>query len=85
MLARYGKIADNELLEGTWQEYAPYLLKVPRVSLDSSLGGSTRKERLYQCRLQINAGCVLHARFLFIRTRRPIKMVGFGLNNRKHS
>jgi hypothetical protein len=30
---KYGKIADNELLEGTCQEYAPHLLKVPRVSL----------------------------------------------------
>jgi NitT/TauT family transport system substrate-binding protein len=33
VLAKYGKIADNELLEGTWQEYAPHLQKLPRVSL----------------------------------------------------
>jgi hypothetical protein len=33
VLAKYGKITDNELLEGTWQEYAPHLQKVPRVSL----------------------------------------------------
>jgi NitT/TauT family transport system substrate-binding protein len=33
VLAKYGKITDNELLEGTWQEYAPHLLKVPRPSL----------------------------------------------------
>ena len=33
VLAKYGKITDNELLEGTWQEYAPHLVKVPRPSL----------------------------------------------------
>ncbi len=33
VLAKYGKITDNELLEGTWQEYAPHLIKVPRPSL----------------------------------------------------
>jgi NitT/TauT family transport system substrate-binding protein len=33
VLAKYGKIMDDELLEGTWQEYAPHLVKVPRPSL----------------------------------------------------
>jgi NitT/TauT family transport system substrate-binding protein len=33
VLAKYGKITDDELLEGTWQEYAPHLVKVPRPSL----------------------------------------------------
>src|SRR5262245_15625689 len=33
VLAKYGKITDNELLEGTWQENGPHLVKVPRPSL----------------------------------------------------
>lgn len=33
VFAKYGKIADQELLEGTWQEYAPVLQRVPRPSL----------------------------------------------------
>jgi NitT/TauT family transport system substrate-binding protein len=33
VLGKYGKITDNELLEGTWQEYAPQLVRVPRPSL----------------------------------------------------
>jgi len=33
VLAKYGKIMDDDLLEGTWQEYAPHLVKVPRPSL----------------------------------------------------
>jgi NitT/TauT family transport system substrate-binding protein len=33
VLAKYGKIMDDELLEGTWQEYASHLVKVPRPSL----------------------------------------------------
>lgn len=33
VLAKYGKITDNELVEGTWKEYAPHLVKVPRPSL----------------------------------------------------
>jgi NitT/TauT family transport system substrate-binding protein len=33
VLAKYGKITDNELLEGTWQENALQLVKVPRPSL----------------------------------------------------
>jgi NitT/TauT family transport system substrate-binding protein len=33
VLAKFGKITDNEMLEGTWQEYAPHLVKVPRPSL----------------------------------------------------
>lgn len=33
VLAKYGKITDDDLLEGTWQEYAPHLVKVPRPSL----------------------------------------------------
>ena len=32
VLAKYGKLTDNELLEGTWQEYAPQLVRVPRPS-----------------------------------------------------
>jgi hypothetical protein len=31
-LAKYGKITDEEILEGTWQDYAPTLVKVPRPS-----------------------------------------------------
>ncbi|MEX0802126.1 MAG: ABC transporter substrate-binding protein [Candidatus Binatia bacterium] len=30
VLAKYGKITDDELLEGTWQDYAPTILRVPR-------------------------------------------------------
>lgn len=30
VLAKYGKIDDDELLEGTWQDYAPTILKAPR-------------------------------------------------------
>jgi hypothetical protein len=33
VLEKYGKITDNELLEGTWQDYAPTLQKVPRPSM----------------------------------------------------
>jgi NitT/TauT family transport system substrate-binding protein len=33
VLARYGKINDEEILEGTWQDYAPTLQKSPRPSL----------------------------------------------------
>lgn len=33
VLGKYGKITDDELLEGTWQDYAPTLQKVPRPSL----------------------------------------------------
>lgn len=33
VFAKYGKITDQELLEGTWQEYAPVLQRVPRPSL----------------------------------------------------
>jgi ABC-type nitrate/sulfonate/bicarbonate transport system substrate-binding protein len=29
ILGKYGKITDDEILEGTWQDYAPNLLKVP--------------------------------------------------------
>lgn len=32
VLAKYGKINDEEILEGTWQDYAPTLVKVPRPS-----------------------------------------------------
>ena len=32
VLAKYGKITDDEILEGTWQDYAPTLIKVPRPS-----------------------------------------------------
>jgi len=32
VLAKYGKITDDELLEGTWRDYAPTILKVPRPS-----------------------------------------------------
>jgi NitT/TauT family transport system substrate-binding protein len=33
VLAKYGKISDDEILEGTWQDYAPTLQKSPRPSL----------------------------------------------------
>jgi NitT/TauT family transport system substrate-binding protein len=33
VLGKYGKIADDEILEGTWQDYAPTLQKSPRPSL----------------------------------------------------
>ncbi len=33
VLAKYGKISDEEILEGTWQDYAPTLQKSPRPSL----------------------------------------------------
>jgi NitT/TauT family transport system substrate-binding protein len=33
VLAKYGKINDEEILEGTWQDYAPTLQKSPRPSL----------------------------------------------------
>ncbi len=33
VFAKYGKITDEEILEGTWQDYAPTLQKVPRPSL----------------------------------------------------
>ncbi|HEY7164174.1 MAG TPA: ABC transporter substrate-binding protein [Candidatus Binatia bacterium] len=33
VMAKYGKISDDELLEGAWQDYAPTLLRVPRPSL----------------------------------------------------
>lgn len=33
VLARYGKIDDEEILEGTWQDYAPTMQKSPRPSL----------------------------------------------------
>ena len=33
VFAKYGKITDQELLEGTWREYAPVLQKVPRPSV----------------------------------------------------
>jgi NitT/TauT family transport system substrate-binding protein len=33
VLAKYGKITDDQLLEGTWQDYAPTLEKVPRPSM----------------------------------------------------
>ncbi len=32
VLAKYGKITDEEILEGTWQDYAPTLVRVPRPS-----------------------------------------------------
>ena len=32
VLAKYGKITDDEILEGTWQDYAPTIQKVPRPS-----------------------------------------------------
>jgi NitT/TauT family transport system substrate-binding protein len=33
VLGKYGKISDEEILEGTWQDYAPTLQKTPRPSL----------------------------------------------------
>jgi ABC-type nitrate/sulfonate/bicarbonate transport system substrate-binding protein len=33
VLAKYGKINDEEILEGTWQDYAPNMQKNPRPSL----------------------------------------------------
>jgi NitT/TauT family transport system substrate-binding protein len=33
VLSKYPKITDDELLEGTWQECAPQLIRVPRPSL----------------------------------------------------
>ena len=33
VLGKYGKINDDEILEGTWQDYAPTLQKNPRPSL----------------------------------------------------
>jgi NitT/TauT family transport system substrate-binding protein len=33
VLGRYGKITDDDVLEGTWQDYAPTLQKSPRPSL----------------------------------------------------
>jgi NitT/TauT family transport system substrate-binding protein len=33
VLAKYGKIDDNEILEGTWEDYAPTMQKSPRPSL----------------------------------------------------
>lgn len=33
VLAKYGKITDDEILEGTWQDYAPTLQRSPRPSL----------------------------------------------------
>ena len=33
VLGKYGKINDEEILEGTWQDYAPALQKTPRPSL----------------------------------------------------
>ena len=33
VLGKYGKITDEETLEGTWQDYAPTLQKSPRPSL----------------------------------------------------
>ena len=33
ILAKYGKITDDEIVEGTWQDYAPTLQKSPRPSL----------------------------------------------------
>jgi hypothetical protein len=32
VIGKYGKITDDEILEGTWQDYAPTILKVPRPS-----------------------------------------------------
>ena len=37
VLGKYGKITDDEILEGTWQDYAPTLQKSPRPSLKSIL------------------------------------------------
>lgn len=33
VLGKYGKISDDETLEGTWQDYAPHLQKTPRPSM----------------------------------------------------
>ncbi|MBM2804803.1 MAG: transporter substrate-binding protein [Deltaproteobacteria bacterium] len=33
VLGKYGKITDDEIMEGTWQDYAPTLQKSPRPSL----------------------------------------------------
>lgn len=33
VLAKYGKIQDEEILEGTWEDYAPTMQKSPRPSL----------------------------------------------------
>src|SRR5512139_2860611 len=33
VLGKYGKINDDEILEGAWQDYAPTLRKSPRPSL----------------------------------------------------
>jgi len=33
VLAKYGKINDDEILEGTWQDYTPTMQKSPRPSL----------------------------------------------------
>jgi NitT/TauT family transport system substrate-binding protein len=33
VLAKYGKISNDEILEETWQDYVPTLVKVPRPSL----------------------------------------------------
>jgi NitT/TauT family transport system substrate-binding protein len=33
VLAKYGKLNDEEIIEGTWQDYAPTLQKSPRPSL----------------------------------------------------
>jgi NitT/TauT family transport system substrate-binding protein len=33
VLAKYGKLNDEEILEGTWQDYAPTMQKSPRPSL----------------------------------------------------
>lgn len=35
VLAKYGKITDDETLEGTWQDYAPTLQKSPRPALSA--------------------------------------------------
>ena len=35
VLGKYGKITDDEILEGTWQDYAPTMQKSPRPSLKS--------------------------------------------------
>ena len=33
VLSKYGKLTDDDILEGTWQDYAPTLQKSPRPSL----------------------------------------------------
>jgi hypothetical protein len=35
VLGKYGKISNDEILEETWQDYVPTLVKVPRPSLKS--------------------------------------------------